>query len=90
MFFPLGTTDRYQEQFAEAIAMCGECSVRSQCLEFALSIDAQYGIFGGTTPEERRRIARRLAQRGRPYNGPRSKRSFKRFGADLVVGVGVP
>ena len=49
------------EQEAEALAICATCPVREQCLEQALRDREQYGVWGGTTPEQRRRIARRRA-----------------------------
>lgn len=36
-----------------AKTFCGECPVRKRCLEYAL-IYGEYGIWGGTTEEERR------------------------------------
>jgi WhiB family redox-sensing transcriptional regulator len=41
-----------------AKAYCGRCPVRSKCLEFAQD-NAVYGIWGGTTVQERQRIRRR-------------------------------
>jgi len=44
----------------EAKAICFTCSVREQCLEFALTAGERFGIWGGMTPQERRYlIARR-------------------------------
>jgi WhiB family transcriptional regulator, redox-sensing transcriptional regulator len=56
MFFPATP----QEE-AEALALCATCPVRAQCLEYALRNKESHGIWGGTTPEERRRIRRRPA-----------------------------
>ena len=56
MFFPATP----QEE-AEAVALCATCPVRAQCLEYALRNKESHGIWGGTTPEERRRIRRRPA-----------------------------
>jgi WhiB family redox-sensing transcriptional regulator len=52
--------DRAAAQRAKAV--CRACPVRSECLSFALSTGPHDGIWGGTTPYERRRL-RRLAQR---------------------------
>jgi WhiB family redox-sensing transcriptional regulator len=40
---------------AEAVAkrMCAGCQVRSECLGYAVAVDAEVGIFGGLTPTER-------------------------------------
>jgi WhiB family redox-sensing transcriptional regulator len=39
--------------------ICARCQVRRECLEFALAHDQVYGIWGGTTPEDRQRERRR-------------------------------
>jgi WhiB family transcriptional regulator, redox-sensing transcriptional regulator len=45
----------------EAKAICFTCSVREQCLEFALAAGERFGIWGGLNPQERRYLmARRL------------------------------
>lgn len=56
LFFPGSgrSTDRNA-----ALRVCGECPVRSDCLELALKIEGavrhavRFGIFGGMTPEQR-------------------------------------
>jgi len=40
-----------REAYAKEI--CGACTVRSQCLDYALINKEQFGIWGGQTPEER-------------------------------------
>ena len=59
LFFPISTTGPAVGQIAQAKAICGACEVRRECLEFALSHDQVYGIWGGTTPEDRQRQRRR-------------------------------
>jgi WhiB family redox-sensing transcriptional regulator len=49
------------DEEAEALALCATCPVRAQCLEDALRNRETHGIWGGTTPEERRRIRREQA-----------------------------
>lgn len=39
-----------------AKAVCGECLVRQQCLEYALRNEITDGIWGGLAPRERRTI----------------------------------
>ena len=39
-----------------ARAVCGQCDVRMQCLEYALNNKEQFGIWGGTSERERRRL----------------------------------
>ncbi len=38
---------------SEAVAICAACPVRSDCLEYGK--DETFGIWGGTTPADRRR-----------------------------------
>jgi WhiB family transcriptional regulator, redox-sensing transcriptional regulator len=45
----------------EAKRVCVGCDVRSECLEYALANDERFGIWGGLSERERRRI--RLARR---------------------------
>jgi WhiB family redox-sensing transcriptional regulator len=40
----------------EAKKICGRCDVRAQCLEFALVNNEQFGVWGGLTQRERRRL----------------------------------
>lgn len=42
-----------------AIDICNRCRVRSECLEFALENELEFGIWGGMTERQRRRIRRR-------------------------------
>lgn len=39
-----------------AKAVCAECVVRQECLEYAVRAGERYGIFGGLSEKERRRI----------------------------------
>ncbi|MBF1033476.1 MAG: WhiB family transcriptional regulator [Candidatus Nanosynbacter sp.] len=51
---------RKTEAVEAAIAMCRSCPVLKQCLEYALRHpeSAEYGVWGGTTVAQRRRILR--------------------------------
>ncbi len=40
----------------EAKRVCGGCTVRAECLESALTNDERFGIWGGLSERERRRI----------------------------------
>ena len=44
---------------ARAIAICNDCPVRHQCLEYALEHGEHFGIWGGTTERGRRTIRRK-------------------------------
>ena len=43
----------------DAKKICSQCSVRSECLEYALKNDERFGIWGGLSERERRRLRRR-------------------------------
>ena len=42
----------------EAKAVCQSCEVREECLEYALANDERFGIWGGLSERERRRLRR--------------------------------
>lgn len=46
---------RDAESVTQARAICAQCGVRAQCLAWALSHN-ELGVWGGTTPSERRRL----------------------------------
>jgi WhiB family transcriptional regulator, redox-sensing transcriptional regulator len=46
-----------------ARAVCSDCEVKPQCLEYALNNKEQFGIWGGTSERERRRLRRERAMR---------------------------
>jgi len=56
IFFP-GTDD----DPAIGLAICARCPVRQECLEYAIEARERYGIWGGTTERQRRRMVRRTA-----------------------------
>jgi WhiB family redox-sensing transcriptional regulator len=61
LFFPeRGASTR------EAKAVCAGCEVRDDCLEYALAHGEKFGIWGGLSERERRRVRRQraLARRG--------------------------
>ncbi len=62
LFFPeRGASTR------EAKEVCRGCVVRVECLEYALANGEKFGIWGGLSERERRRIrrARAVARRGK-------------------------
>lgn len=65
LFYPIGTAGPALEQVATAKAVCAECPVRAECLDLAMSAGEAHGIWGGTTPEERRFL--RWNRRDDPY-----------------------
>lgn len=42
----------------EAKRICDRCDVREECLEYALTNDERFGIWGGLSERERRRLKR--------------------------------
>ena len=42
----------------EAKRICSGCEVRAECLEYALAHDERFGIWGGLSERERRRLRR--------------------------------
>ena len=45
----------------EAKKVCLGCDVRGECLEYALANDERFGIWGGLSERERRRLKRRVS-----------------------------
>ena len=43
----------------EAKKICTGCEVKAECLEYALANDERFGIWGGLSERERRRLKRR-------------------------------
>jgi len=55
-FFPeKGASNVYAKR------VCGSCAVKAACLEYALGRNEQFGIWGGMTERERRKLKRRAA-----------------------------
>ncbi|MDF5751340.1 WhiB family transcriptional regulator [Spongiactinospora sp. TRM90649] len=52
LFFPLSPSP---EQEASAKAVCARCQVMDECRAYALRAGEAEGIWGGLTPQERRR-----------------------------------
>ena len=65
LFFPVGTTGTALTQIERAKHVCSECTVRVDCLDFALTTNQDSGVWGGLTEEERRVIRRQRAARAR-------------------------
>jgi WhiB family transcriptional regulator, redox-sensing transcriptional regulator len=61
LFFPIGTAGPALRQTDIAKAICHQCEVRVECLDWAMRHGASDGIWGGTTETERR-TARQLTR----------------------------
>ncbi len=56
IFFPPGWEEGNLAIVADAKAVCAGCAVRPACLEWAVTTGQAEGVWGGSTPEERRRL----------------------------------
>ncbi len=59
VFFPPSYAERKDEKLAresKAKSICAQCPVRRACLDYALTIHEQHGIWGGLTEQERRQL----------------------------------
>ena len=43
----------------DAKKICGGCEVKAQCLDYALENDERFGIWGGLSERERRKLKKR-------------------------------
>jgi hypothetical protein len=82
-FFPERGT-RSVETVA-ALECCDRCEVREDCLAYALASNERYGIYGGLSESERRRVKRQLAARGIVYRFKTCGWCGERFG--IAAGV---
>jgi WhiB family redox-sensing transcriptional regulator len=51
---PWDSDDETNNTYREARRVCRMCPVAAECLEWALTNDERYGMWGGMTPVERR------------------------------------
>lgn len=63
LFFPVSESGPALREIAAAKAICARCPVAAACRDWALRSGEVAGIWGGTTPSERR-----LLRRSRPAN----------------------
>jgi len=54
LFFPRYYSDL--DQVEKAKAVCQDCWIKDQCLDYAMKTPRLQGIWGGTTPRERKRL----------------------------------
>jgi WhiB family redox-sensing transcriptional regulator len=45
----------------DAKKICASCEVKTQCLEYALGNDERFGIWGGLSERERRKLRKRAS-----------------------------
>lgn len=73
LFFP----ERSNAQVDAARAVCHTCPVEKQCLEYALEKKERFGVWGGTSERERRKLQRQRraeAERAAKAQAKRGKR----------------
>jgi WhiB family transcriptional regulator, redox-sensing transcriptional regulator len=56
VFFPTS-----EEEAGPALAYCSICGIRETCLAWALKNGERYGVWGGLTEQQRRRVVRFVA-----------------------------
>ena len=64
-FFPVGSTGQALLQLSKAKETCNQCTVKIECLQFAIDTNQDSGVWGGTSEEERRAMRRQMAARNR-------------------------
>lgn len=57
LFYPTGIATDGDLVTMQAKAVCRRCQVNDKCLAYALDRGEQWGVWGGLTPTERRRLA---------------------------------
>lgn len=63
-WFPDGDRRTIWHQSARAKTICNTCPVREECLAYAIENDERYGIWGGTSQRERRRLRQAVVRTG--------------------------
>lgn len=56
-----------------AAAVCRDCPVKQECLDYAIAAGENYGVWGAKTPTQRKHLAEQRAKRLPP--GVRRRRS---------------
>lgn len=55
LFFPMT-----KDQETQAVTICNTCPVLDDCLDHALEARERFGVWGGTTEKQRKRLLREL------------------------------
>lgn len=64
LFFSTGSGWAARNQDEQAKAICFTCPVQRECLNYALAEGLDYGVFGGTSPDDRRKFRKAPAAQG--------------------------
>ena len=60
VFYPPMRPERKAVRLAReqrAKAVCASCTVRQECLDHALATNERFGVWGGTTEKQRRKLS---------------------------------
>lgn len=49
-----------QRKAEAAVKVCRHCPVIKECLQWAFRVDDQFGVLGGMTPRDRRRLKEKM------------------------------
>jgi WhiB family redox-sensing transcriptional regulator len=73
VFFP---TRGDNDKMRIAKAICAECPVRAECLDYAIRNAEKFGVWGGLSERERRSLRRGHGRKGvSPRRIPKSRRA---------------
>lgn len=61
LFFPIGTKGPAALQLIQAKQVCAACDVHNDCLQWALDLNVDEGVWGGLSEDERTALKRRSA-----------------------------
>ena len=86
LFFPIGATGAALRQMEEAKRICRACPVQIQCLAWALENGVADGVWGGTTPDERR-VIRSLSRRTTNSKASGDDKSYHQQSAENMAYV---
>ena len=70
-----------------AVALCAGCPVREECFRWAMETPEEHGYWAGTTPTDRKNLARGISRKGCPLC--HSPQVFTDFGSQVCQGCGV-
>lgn len=67
MFYPPSSFERRDDKLAReaaAKAICERCTVRAECLDYAIAIREPHGVWGGLSESERKALLSRQRRTG--------------------------
>jgi WhiB family redox-sensing transcriptional regulator len=80
---PWDSDDETANSYREARRVCRVCPVAAECLEWALTNDERFGMWGGMTPAERRGLGNEMDHAARRAEANRVME--RRHRAEMVV-----